>query len=139
MRNNAAFARRDQQSARCLPGAYRRSSDARRFPCTCASSICAARMTLSTESCSRRYLHVSGVTAKMIAVLPQFRGGTRARVRTDDGEHLETFDDTQGLQQGCVVSPYLFTVFFAAAIHVSLVRTNEKPSSWVCSPRRGPG
>ena len=46
----------------------------------------------------------------------------RACVRTDDGEHSESFD---GLQQGCVMSPLLFNVFFAVVIHVVLVRFGE--------------
>ena len=46
---------------------------------------------------------------------------------TDDGEQSEKwFDVTQRLRQGCVLSPLLFGIFFAATIHV-LVRFNEDP------------
>ena len=63
-----------------------------------------------------------GVLAKMLTIILQFHDGMRACVRTDDGEHSESFD---GLQQGCVMSPLLFNVFFAVVIHVVLVRFGE--------------
>lgn len=68
-----------------------------------------------------------GVPDKMLAIIRQFHGGMRARMRTDDGEHLEWFDITQGLRQGCVRSPILCNVFFAAEIHAVLVRFSEEP------------
>ena len=63
-----------------------------------------------------------GVPEKMVTVLRQFREGIRARVRTDDGEHTELFDITQELRQGCVRSPLLLNVLFAAVIHAVLIR-----------------
>ena len=64
---------------------------------------------------------------QMLAVVRQFHEVMRARVYTDAGEHPEWFDVTQGLRQGCVLSPLLFNVFFAAAIHAVLVRFSEDP------------
>ena len=66
-----------------------------------------------------------GVPEKMLTVIRQFHEGMRARVRTD--EHSEWFDVTQGLRQGCVLSPLLFNIFFAAATHAEVVRFSEDP------------
>ena len=67
----------------------------------------------------------SAVPTKMLTIVRGFHEGTRARGHTGDGEHSEWFDVTQGLRHGCVLSPLLFNVFFAAALHVVLVRFNK--------------
>ena len=69
-----------------------------------------------------------GVLKKMLIISRQFHEGMRARVRTDDGEQSKWFDVTQGLRQGGVISPLLFTHFFAASIHAALVRYSEDPA-----------
>ena len=66
------------------------------------------------------------VPQKMITVIRQFfHDGMRARVRTDDGEYSEWFEVKQGLGQGCVLSPFLLNVFFAAVLHSVLLRFSE--------------
>ena len=67
------------------------------------------------------------VPDKMLTIIRQFHEGVRARVRTDDGEQSEWFDVTQGLRQGCVLSPLLFNVCFAAAIHAVPVHFSKDP------------
>ena len=42
----------------------------------------------------------------MIDVIRQFHDDMRARVGMDDGELSEWFEVTQGLRQGCVLSPF---------------------------------
>ena len=61
-----------------------------------------------------------GVPEKMLTVIHQFHEGTRAHVRTDDGEHSEWFDVTQGLRHGFVLPPLLLKIFFADVIHAVL-------------------
>ena len=65
----------------------------------------------------------AGVPPVMIDVIRQFHDGMRARVRMDDGELSEWFEATQGLQQGCVLSPLLFSIF--SVIEVVLQRFSE--------------
>ena len=62
-------------------------------------------------------------------LIRQFHEGMRARVRTDDGERSEWFDVTELLRQGCVLSPLIFNIFFAAVTHAVVVRVSEDPDN----------
>ena len=64
----------------------------------------------------------------MIEVIRQFHVGMRAYVRSDDGRCLEWFEVAQGLRQGCVLSPLLSNVFFAAILLVVLERFSKDAS-----------
>ena len=68
-----------------------------------------------------------GVPEKMLATICQFHEGMRAHVRTDDGGQSAWFNVTQGLRQGCILSPLLFKIPFAAATHTVRVRFSEEP------------
>ena len=69
-----------------------------------------------------------GVPPQMIAVIRKFHDGMRACVRPDDGVCSDWFEVEQGLWQGCVLSPLLFNIFFAAVLNVVLQRFNEEPA-----------
>ena len=56
-----------------------------------------------------------------------FHDGMRARLQLDDGDFSAWFNVCQGLRQGCVLSPPLFNIFFAAVIIVVLQRFAEDP------------
>ena len=69
-----------------------------------------------------------GVPPQMIAVIRQFHDGMRACVRPDDGVCSDWFEVEQGLRQGCVLSPLLFNIFFAAVLNVVLQSSSEEPA-----------
>ena len=66
-----------------------------------------------------------GTPPQMIEVIRQFHDGMRACVRSDDGRCSEWFEVAQGLRQGCVISPLMFNVLFAAVLRVVLERFSE--------------
>jgi hypothetical protein len=56
-----------------------------------------------------------GCPEKFIAMVRQFHDGMNARVQ-DDGEYSEPFAVTNGVKQGCVLAPTLFSLVFSAML-----------------------
>ena len=82
-------------------------------------------MTPSTESAVWAVLARFGLPENLLTFIRQFHEGIRARVRTDDGKHSGWFGVARGERQGCVLSPLLFNVLFAAVIHAVLMGTSQ--------------
>ena len=71
-----------------------------------------------------------GVTHNLISVIRQFHGGMRACVWLDDRVCSGWFAVEQSLRQGCVLTPLLFNIFFAAVINVACTRPKAENTSW---------
>ena len=54
-----------------------------------------------------------GCPPRYIAMVRQFHDGMQARVQ-NDGEYSEPFPVTNGVKQGCVMTPTLFSMMFSA-------------------------
>ena len=56
-----------------------------------------------------------GCPEKFILVVRQFHDGIQARVQ-DDGTFTEHFSVSNGVKQGCVLAPILFSIMFLAML-----------------------
>ena len=56
-----------------------------------------------------------GCPPRFIAIVRQFHDGMQARVQ-NDGEFSEPFEVTNGVKQGCVLAPTLFSMMFSAML-----------------------
>ena len=76
------------------------------------------------EKCQEQYddlfltikLFKLGCPRKFTALVRKLHDGTRATV-LDNGDTSDSFPVTNGVKQGCVLAPTLFTMVFAAMLH----------------------
>ena len=64
-----------------------------------------------------------GCPPRFIAMVRQFHDGMQARVQ-NDGEFSEPFEVTNGVKQGCVLAPTLFSMMFSAMLMDALQDSN---------------
>ena len=62
-----------------------------------------------------KIMHKYGCPTKFVSMVRQFHDGMEARVQ-DDGEFSEAFPVTNGVKQGCVLAPTLFSLMFSAML-----------------------
>ena len=88
--------------------------------------VCFISLTKAYNSVDRTLLWMVlarlGVPQNLVSVNRQFHDVVRACVRLDDRMCSRWFAVEQGLCQGCVLTPLLFNIFFAAVINVASTR-----------------
>ena len=62
-----------------------------------------------------KIMHKYGCPSKFVSMVRQFHDGMEARVQ-DDGEFSEAFSVSNGVKQGCVLAPTLFSLMFSAML-----------------------
>ena len=62
-----------------------------------------------------KIIHTFGCPDRFITLVTQFHDGMLARVQ-DAGEFLQPFPVTNGVKQGCVMAPTLFSIMFSAML-----------------------
>ena len=63
-----------------------------------------------------RIMSKFGCPDKFVKMVKQFPDGMQASVQ-DDGEHSASFPVTNGVKQGCVLAPTLFSIVFSAMLN----------------------
>ena len=78
-----------------------------------------------------------GCPPRFIAMVRQFHDGMQARVQ-NDGEYTEPFSLTNGVKQGCVMAPTLFSMVFSAILTDAFQDVDAGfPISWhVTQPKK---
>ena len=122
---------RPQRSTTDMMFVVRRLQELGRTTSNTSLEICFIDLAKAYDSVDRVLLWEAlarlGDPPRMIKIIRMFHDGMRARAQLDGGDFSAWFNVCQGLRRGCVLSPLLFNIFFAAVIIVVLQRFVEDP------------
>ena len=71
-----------------------------------------------------KVLESVGCPPRLLKLVASFHDGTAARIRYD-GLESEPFEVKNGVKQGCVLAPTLFSIYFAAVLGLAFVDCDE--------------
>ena len=105
-----------------LSGSSRKNVSSSTKTSTCSSSISPKHSTLWTELHSGRYSASLDAHLEFVQIIRSFHDGMFCRV-IENGDASDPFPVSNGVKQGCVLAPTLFSLLFAQMLSAALSQT----------------